>query len=167
MNDMDPASHPSPVSMTSNDGEKIISRSPRSVASPKPSDTSPRRVEASDEMEKVETNSRKRSSAEQSEEEEASSEPSAKRRKTDEGLSIEHKVPTPSPTPEPVILAAPITTPFFDDAPKQLLQRSCALILDHVGFDSASKEALEALCGEVDICMGLCQRYRGHILNMK
>lgn len=40
----------------------------------------------------------------------------------------------------------------FDDAVHKLLQRSCTLVLDHIGFDGASPEALEALCSEVDAC---------------
>jgi hypothetical protein len=35
----------------------------------------------------------------------------------------------------------------------QLLQRSAALVLHHVGFDSASKEALESLCAQASACM--------------
>ena len=45
--------------------------------------------------------------------------------------------------------------PLFDDDPRQLLLRSVALILQHVGFEGASKEALEALCGEVETCQYL------------
>jgi hypothetical protein len=64
----------------------------------------------------------------------------------------ESQRPTPSPTPEPMVMAEIVTTPVFNDAPKQLLLRSCALALDHIGFDGASKEAMESLWGEVDSC---------------
>lgn len=45
-----------------------------------------------------------------------------------------------------------VNTRLFDDDPRRLLERSVALVLDHIGFDSASKEAMEALCCEVDTC---------------
>ena len=42
--------------------------------------------------------------------------------------------------------------PSFDDNPQTLLRRSCALALQHVGFDGASKEALAAMCSQVKAC---------------
>ena len=33
-----------------------------------------------------------------------------------------------------------------------LLRRAASLVLKHVGFDGATKEALESLCGEIDSC---------------
>jgi transcription initiation factor TFIID subunit 8 len=44
------------------------------------------------------------------------------------------------------------TTEFFDDSPRLLLMRSAVLILEHVGFSSASPEAVEALCNEAESC---------------
>ena len=41
---------------------------------------------------------------------------------------------------------------MFDDDPHQLLLRSVALALEHVGFTGASQEALEAMCAEVETC---------------
>ncbi len=44
------------------------------------------------------------------------------------------------------------TTPKFDDDPHRLLLRSIALALEHVGFEGASPEALEAFCAEAETC---------------
>jgi hypothetical protein len=41
---------------------------------------------------------------------------------------------------------------LFDEKPRKLLSRAVALALEHVGFDAASQEALEAMCAEVDTC---------------
>jgi trimethylamine:corrinoid methyltransferase-like protein len=40
----------------------------------------------------------------------------------------------------------------FDDEHIYLLERSIVLALEHIGFDGASKEALESFRGEVDSC---------------
>src|SRR5206468_106042 len=66
-----------------------------------------------------------------------SEEPSSKRRR------IEPVLPRTPPAEEPFIPNI-VKAPFFDDDPHHLLRRSIAMILKHVGFDSASKEALEA-----------------------
>ncbi len=57
-----------------------------------------------------------------------------------------------TPPPEEVLKASVTTSTLFDDEPRQLLLRSVALALQHVGFASASPEALESLCAEVDEC---------------
>jgi len=41
---------------------------------------------------------------------------------------------------------------LFNDDPNQLLLRSIALALKHVGFDSAKPDAMEALRGQVESC---------------
>lgn len=40
----------------------------------------------------------------------------------------------------------------FEDDPRELLERSIALALQHVGFQAASKEAMESFCAQVDTC---------------
>lgn len=60
--------------------------------------------------------------------------------------------PTPRATPEPTEEAEIVRNPFFDDAPSQLLERSCALVLQKVGYDGATKNAMEALLSEVNTC---------------
>lgn len=46
-----------------------------------------------------------------------------------------------------------VKTTFAIDEPQQLLMRSVALALDHVGFDAATPEAMEGLRAAVDACM--------------
>lgn len=71
--------------------------------------------------------------------------PAAKRRRTEEyGLQ--------TPPAEDVITAVLDSRPSFNDEPSHLIRRGVALVLKHVGFDGATKEALEGLCGEVDSC---------------
>lgn len=41
---------------------------------------------------------------------------------------------------------------LFDEKPRQLLMRSVALTLEHVGFNGASAEAIEAICSEAETC---------------
>lgn len=60
---------------------------------------------------------------------------------------------SPSPTLEERITAVLHTEPLFDDEPTRLLKRSVAIALSHVGFDSASKEAMDAFCSEANSCM--------------
>ncbi|KAI9735449.1 MAG: hypothetical protein M1818_006455 [Claussenomyces sp. TS43310] len=88
--------------------------------------------------------SRKRPTPDHSEADEPA-EPVAKRRRTQGSVPV-----NPEPTPEPLHQAEVNYARLFNDAPQQLLQRTCVLALEHVGFDGASPEALEALCGEVD-----------------
>jgi hypothetical protein len=77
--------------------------------------------------------------------EEPTAEPAAKRRRTEDyGLQ--------TPPAEDVIQAVLDTRPAFNDEPSHLLRRATALVLEHVGFDGATKEAIESLCGEVDSC---------------
>ncbi|RDW62712.1 hypothetical protein BP5796_11014 [Coleophoma crateriformis] len=60
--------------------------------------------------------------------------------------------PTPplTPPPEEHFEAKVTDAVLFNDEPRQLLLRSVALALEHVGFSGASPEAMEALCAEVD-----------------
>lgn len=75
-------------------------------------------------------------------------EPASKKRRIEE--------PTLPQTPPPegvILLKANVTeNPLFNDNPQELLQRSVAAILQHVGFSGATQEALEALCAQVDTC---------------
>lgn len=74
-------------------------------------------------------------------------EPSRKKR------CIEPTLPqTPPPDAEQEPKANVSTIPLYNDTPRELLIRSVALILEHVGFSGASEEALEGLCAEVDAC---------------
>lgn len=57
-----------------------------------------------------------------------------------------------TPPPEDPKIVNVTESPMFNDDPIYLLQRSVALALQHVGFDGASKEALEALCAEAETC---------------
>jgi len=83
--------------------------------------------------------SRKRSASDQSEEFHIE-EPAVKKLRADED----------SPKSKEIVAAVPDPTPSFNDERWLLLQRSAALILDHVGFTSASRDALESLCAEAD-----------------
>ncbi|RKF62811.1 putative bromodomain associated protein [Erysiphe neolycopersici] len=47
--------------------------------------------------------------------------------------------------------SSPIEAPnMFDDGPHRLLLRSVSLVLQHIGFTSATPEAMEAFCGAVE-----------------
>lgn len=72
-------------------------------------------------------------------------EPESKRRRFDEFLPN-------TPPPEEELSRAPSRKPIFDEDPYQLLLRSVALTLEHVGFTGASPESLEALCAEAETC---------------
>lgn len=105
------------------------------------------------------TSSRKRSISSRSDGR-ASQEPASKRQRTSDTPENTSPIPIPIAEPQPqpeswddLITARPYTKPLFDDEPMQLLQRSAALVLHHVGFDSASKEALESLCAQASACM--------------
>lgn len=41
---------------------------------------------------------------------------------------------------------------MFDDDPRQLLLRSIAIALQHVGFDGGTAEAMEGFVAEVETC---------------
>jgi hypothetical protein len=75
---------------------------------------------------------------------------------TDEPMSkrrcVEPTLPHTPPPEEELDIVTPTKISMFDDDPHQLLLRSVALILEHVGFTAASQEALEAVCAEVDTC---------------
>ncbi len=91
---------------------------------------------------------KKRSTPDEGDEEpaaEPAAEPVAKRRRTEDfGLQ--------TPPAEDVITAILDTRPSFNDEPSHLLRRGAALVLQHVGFDGATKEALESFCSQVDSC---------------
>lgn len=93
--------------------------------------------------------SRKRSSTEDAGSPDASS--MAKKRKLNQ-VEAPIQSHTPRATPEPEEQAVVATQDLFNDASQQLLRRSCALVLRHVGFDTAKEEALEAFVYEVDTC---------------
>jgi transcription initiation factor TFIID subunit 8 len=57
-----------------------------------------------------------------------------------------------TPPPEEDLSSVPSKRPMFDEDPHQLLLRSVALTLEHVGFTGASPESLEAMCAEVETC---------------
>ena len=88
--------------------------------------------------------SRKRSTPSQSDDD-ITDEPANKR------VRIEQDEPQTPPPEEPV--AAKVgKVEFFNDGPHQLLFRSVALTLEHVGFSGATPEAMEALCAEAETC---------------
>lgn len=91
---------------------------------------------------------RKRSTLDESDGE-PTAEPATKRRRI-----IKNGLQTPPA--EDAIMAVVDPRPAFNDEPSHIVQRAIALVLEHVGFDSASKEALESFCGEVDSCACLC-----------
>lgn len=88
---------------------------------------------------------RKRASPSQSQSDSGFEEPSSKRHRTD---SISASTQTVEKEPE--IVKALHQSRMFNDDPHQLLLRSIALALEHVGFEAASPEALEAFCAEVE-----------------
>jgi len=61
-----------------------------------------------------------------------------------------------TPPPEETLYMASVSkTPLFNDNPRELLRRSVAAILLHVGFSGAKEDALEALCSQVETCQYL------------
>lgn len=54
--------------------------------------------------------------------------------------------------PQEISLPTPLEAELFNDKPRGLLSRAIALALEHVGFDGASQEAMEAMCEEVESC---------------
>lgn len=87
--------------------------------------------------------SRKRPSPSESDDD-LEDETSSKRRRIALDLS-------PTPVAEQMSLPTPPVAELFDDKPQKLLSRAIALALEHVGFDGASREAMQAMCDEVDI----------------
>ncbi len=72
---------------------------------------------------------------------------------TSKRARLENEFPvTPPPEEEEKWQRPVVKTTMFDDDPRQLLERSIALACNHVGFEAASKEAMEAFCAEVDTC---------------
>lgn len=90
--------------------------------------------------------SRKRSSGHNVDGDHDMIEPAAKKRRMERPTQAR----TPSPTPEPLAQAEIVTTPSFDHEHTLLLHRSCALVLNHVGFEGATKEAMESFGAQVD-----------------
>lgn len=68
-----------------------------------------------------------------------------KKRRISDNLPV-----TPPPEIAETTSVHRVTT--FEDDPHQLLQRSIGLALQHVGFDGAKTDALEAMCSQVDAC---------------
>ena len=118
-------------------------------------------------MAPISPDSLKRSSASQSSDDEIE-EPMRKRVRLDSGeksdkvehvehqqvdnLQTELTLPrTPPPEASEVVLEVN-KNPLFNDDPQRLLERSVALVLQHVGFEAADSDALNALCSEVDAC---------------
>ena len=62
-------------------------------------------------------------------------------------------VDTPTKSIAERITAQPYTEPLFDDEPMHLLERSIALALKHVGFDGATKQAMESFKAQANSCM--------------
>ncbi|KFY68558.1 hypothetical protein V498_10604 [Pseudogymnoascus sp. VKM F-4517 (FW-2822)] len=92
--------------------------------------------------------SRKRSSSSQTARR-PSEEPVAKKLRTAEPEDATTVTAEPPSTSwDDLITAVPYTKPLFAEEPQYLLERSAALILNHVGFDGASKEALESICAQ-------------------
>lgn len=89
--------------------------------------------------------SRKRSTPSQSDDD-SIEEPTSKR------ICVEPTLPQTPPL-EGLINGHSTTSPLFDDDPQELLMRSVALAFEHVGFDGASAEALEAICAQVNTCL--------------
>jgi transcription initiation factor TFIID subunit 8 len=91
------------------------------------------------------TGSLKRPSDSQSDDERMVEHTSKRRR-------VEPALPRTPPPEEESFVGNAIKETLFDDDPRRLLSRSVALVLQHVGFDGATKEALEAFCAEVETC---------------
>ncbi|KUJ18147.1 uncharacterized protein LY89DRAFT_717752 [Mollisia scopiformis] len=64
-------------------------------------------------------------------------------------VRIEPTLPK-TPPPEEISSDGAQKVLFPDDLPHELLRHSVGLVLNHVGFDSASPEALEALCSQAE-----------------
>lgn len=76
-------------------------------------------------------------------------EPKTKRRRVEETLL---NMPPPEAAVEENLGSVRSKKRMFDEDTHQLLQRSVALILQHVGFSAATPEALEAFCAEAEAC---------------
>jgi transcription initiation factor TFIID subunit 8 len=72
-------------------------------------------------------------------------EPDMKRRRFEDTLPN-------TPPPEEDLSPGTGKRRMFDEDPHQLLLRSVALTLEHVGFTAATPESLEAMCAEVETC---------------
>jgi len=83
-----------------------------------------------------------------------------KRSRTEEspGEDMERGSTKGSDVPHPKITYFGEDLDIYNKDPQQLLRRSVALALDHVGFDGASKEAIEAVCAEADVCKSILRK---------
>ena len=78
-------------------------------------------------------------------------EPPAKKKRMAETI-LPNTPPEEQPEEEEWEDMSTAVAPMFDSNPHQLLLRSVGLALQHVGFSGANREALDALCSEVDAC---------------
>lgn len=67
-------------------------------------------------------------------------------------MRMEPTMPKTPPPEEEIFDGGEEKKVFPDDDPHQLLLRSIVLALKHIGFDSATPAALEAICSQVDTC---------------
>lgn len=65
-----------------------------------------------------------------------------------------------SPSLDELITAKPYTGSMFDTEPMHLLERSIAIALERVGFDGATKQAMNSFKAQVDSCKGSSQDNR-------
>ncbi|KFZ02419.1 hypothetical protein V501_09568 [Pseudogymnoascus sp. VKM F-4519 (FW-2642)] len=122
--------------------------SPKSIPASRPESVGSGGIEDANSPDAPSLPSRKRSSSTQTARR-PSEEPAAKKQRTSEAEeAITVTVEPPSTSWDDLITAVPYTKPLFAEEPQYLLERSAALILNHVGFDGASKEALESICAQ-------------------
>ncbi|OBT39937.1 hypothetical protein VE00_09454 [Pseudogymnoascus sp. WSF 3629] len=122
--------------------------SPKSIPASRPESVASGEVQDANSPDAPSLPSRKRSSSSQTALK-PSEEPAAKRQRTaepEEAITV--TIEPPSTSWDDLITAVPYTKPLFAEEPQYLLERSAALILNHVGFDGASKEALESICAQ-------------------
>ncbi|KAH8599372.1 hypothetical protein B0O99DRAFT_504460 [Bisporella sp. PMI_857] len=101
-------------------------------------------------MAPISPDSLKRGSASQSSDDEFEG-PKKKRIRVNDTILDQYEQTLPqTPPPEDNMPTAVSREPLFNDDPHQLLLRSVALALEHVGFDSAEPEALQSICEAVD-----------------
>jgi hypothetical protein len=112
--------------------------------SPRPSPEEVRSIVPTPTSDTTEAASKKRSTPDQSDGEPAAEHAAKRRRIEESGLQ--------TPPAEDSMPAVLDNRPTFNHEPSHLLRRSTALVLEHVGFDGATEEALEELCGEAESC---------------
>lgn len=84
--------------------------------------------------------------------------PAQKRRR------VEPEMPHTPPSEEEFDMFRAEAPKMFDDDPHQLMLRSIALTLEHVGFSGATTEAMQAFCAEVDTCTSQITAARSPVL---